>query len=252
MLLQKYTLGHWHNCISELLEHDLNVLQEEKPTIKTSNAVQSSFGRKRFGALDSSDLAEDEDVSGKRAKSTSSVSEESVKECDRNISVSQDDISSSGTTTTRGDSDSGPVQQLVAMFGALVAQGEKAVGSLEILISSISADLLAEVVMGNMHNLPPNLPGAEGDESLMNVGIVGGDSRVKYPPSFIADVLSLTSTFPPIAALLDTHQSVSNDIVVWFSIRILFPPFFSLCVSNCNVMVIAETQSGGRTGSICS
>ncbi|BFG36416.1 hypothetical protein CerSpe_226900 [Prunus speciosa] len=192
---------------------DSPITKEEKPAIKTSNAVQSSSGRKRLGALDSSDLAEDEDVSGKRAKSTSSVSEESVKECDRNISVSQDDISSSGTTTSRGDSDSGPVQQLVAMFGALVAQGEKAVGSLEILISSISADLLAEVVMANMYNFPPNLPGAEGDESLMNMGIVGGDSRVKYPPSFIADVLSLTSTFPPIAALLDTHQSVSNDIV---------------------------------------
>ncbi|XP_034219881.1 uncharacterized protein LOC117631058 isoform X3 [Prunus dulcis] len=192
---------------------DSPITKEEKPTIKTSNAVQINSGRKRLGALDSSDLAEDEDVSGKRAKSTSSVSEESVKECDRNISVSQDDISSSGTTTSRGDSDSGPVQQLVAMFGALVAQGEKAVGSLEILISSISADLLAEVVMANMYNLPPNLPGAEGDESLVNMGIVGGDSRVKYPPSFIADVLSLTSTFPPIAALLDTHLSVSNDIV---------------------------------------
>lgn len=204
----------------------MDVLQEEESTVRTSTAAQSNFGRKRLGALDSTELSEDEDVSGKRIKSTPSVSEESAKDLDRNISGSQDDISSSGTATSRGDGDSGPVQQLLDMFGALVAQGEKAVGSLEILISSFSADLLAEVVMANMCNLPPNLPGSEGDDvSLINMGIVGGDSRVKYPPSFIADVLSLTSTFPPIAALLDAHQSVS--IVVVFSSHFVFNIFLS-------------------------
>ncbi|TQD82394.1 hypothetical protein C1H46_032036 [Malus baccata] len=194
-------------------QDDSLVTKDEKPTITITNTVQSSFGKKRLGPLDGSDLAVDQDISGKRAKSTSSFSGDSAKEVGRNVSASLDDVSSSGTTTSRGDGDNGPVQQLVAMFGALVAQGEKAVGSLEILISSISADLLAEVVMANMCNLPPNLLGDEGDESLMNMHIVGGDSRVKYPPSFIADVLSLTSTFPPIAALLDAHQSVSSDIV---------------------------------------
>lgn len=142
-----------------------------------------------------------------------SVSEESAKESDRNITRNQDDVSSTGATTSKGEGDTGPVQQLVAMFGALV--GENAVGYLEILISSISADLLAEVVMANMHNLPPNHPKAEGDdEPLVNMSIVGGDSQVKYPPSFIANVLSLSSTFPPIASLLDAYPSLSNNIVV--------------------------------------
>nr|XP_011466471.1 PREDICTED: uncharacterized protein LOC101312467 [Fragaria vesca subsp. vesca] len=188
------------------------VIKEEEPT--TSTPIQSNFGRKRLGAPDSSGLAEDADASGKRIKTTPSVSEESAKDIDRNFSASQDDISSSGTATSRGSGDSGPVQQLLDMFGALVAQGEKAVGSLEVLISSFSADMLAEVVMANMCNLPPNLPGAEGDDvSLINMGIAGGDSRVKYPQSFIADVLSLKSTFPPIAALLDAHQLVSDNIL---------------------------------------
>ncbi|GKC12456.1 symplekin isoform X1, partial [Tanacetum coccineum] len=48
------------------------------------------------------------------------------------------------------DDDNGRVQQLVAMFSSLVAQGEQSAGMLEILISSISADLLAQVVMANM------------------------------------------------------------------------------------------------------
>ncbi|XP_050380986.1 uncharacterized protein LOC126798167 [Argentina anserina] len=202
--------------INGSVEEDQNnsrIIKEEEPTIRISTVVQSNFGRKRLGTPDSSELAEGEDASGKRIKTTPSVSEESAKDIDR-MSVSQDDIPSSGTATSRGSGDSGPVQQLLDMFGALVAQGEKAVGSLEVLISSFSPDMLAEVVMANMCNLPPNIPGAEGEDvSMINMGIAGGDSRVKYPQSFIANVLSLTSTFPPIATLLDANQLVPDNIV---------------------------------------
>ena len=199
----------------DIFDDVLNILQEEKPTIKSCDAVEINLGSKRSGVPDSSDLAEDENVPGKRARPTPSASEESTRELDKSNTMSQDDIPSLGPSTSRGDGDNGPVQQLVAMFGALVAQGEKAVGSLEILISSISADLLAEVVMANMRHLHPNRPKAEGDEdSLLNMTIVGSDTKAKYPPSFIADVLSLSSTFPPIALLLDAHHSESNDIVV--------------------------------------
>lgn len=182
-----------------------------------SEAVGSSMGRKRSGTEDSSDLAENDDVPGKRVRSTPSVSEESTKELNRNTTVSQGDVSSTQPTTNKGDVDTGPVQQLVAMFGALVAQGEKAVGSLGILISSISADLLAEVVMANMRNLPLSHPHTdEDDELLENMCIVGSDTQAKYPPSFLADVVSLSSTFPPIASLLNPPQSVSDKIVVCF------------------------------------
>lgn len=160
---------------------------------------------------------------GKRSRSMPSVSEESTKESNRNVIVSQDGSRSTGSPNNKADSDTGPVQQLVAMFGALVAQGERAIGSLEILISSISADLLAEVVMANMHYLSPNRPLAEGDEELvLDMSIVGSESQVKYPPSFLAGVLSLSTTFPPIASLIDSHQSVSDDSVV-----MTFPSFSS-------------------------
>lgn len=184
--------------------------------------MDNNSGRKRSGVPDSSDLAEG-DVPEKRVKPSPSVSEESTRELDKNITVPKDNIPSVRPTSSRGDADSGPVQQLVAMFGAWVAQGEKAVGSLEILISSISADLLAEVVMANMRYLPPIHPKYEGDDSLLNMTIVGSDTQAKYPPSFIADVLSLSSTFPPIAALLVAQQSISVDIEVWFSLLLLIP-----------------------------
>ncbi|XP_021289459.1 uncharacterized protein LOC110420462 [Herrania umbratica] len=189
-------------------------LQEEKPLAGARDAAGSNMGRKRSVTEDCSDLAENDDVSGKRVRSTPSDSEESTKELKRNPTMSQGDICSNQPTINKGDVDTGPVQQLVAMFGALVAQGEKAVGSLGILISSISADLLAEVVMANMRNLPPNHPHTDGDDELLeNMSIVGSDTQAKYPPSFLADVVSLSSTFPPIASLLNSELSVSNKIV---------------------------------------
>lgn len=201
--LAENALKQFSKANGNVEEKDDMPAKEEKPSNRTCDAVQSNLGRKRSGADDGCDLEGDDDVSGKRARPTPSDSE----------ALSQDHRPSTGSTSNKGNSDSGPVQQLVAMFGALVAQGEKAVSSLEILISSISADLLAEVVMANMCNLPPYLPQAEGDEeSVLNMSIVGSDTGAKYPASFVANVLSLSSSFPPVASLLDVHQPISSDI----------------------------------------
>lgn len=201
--LAESALKQFSKANGNVEEKDDMPAKEEKPLNRTCDAVQSNLGRKRSGADDGCDLEGDDDVSGKRARPTPSDSE----------ALSQDHHPSTGSTSNKGNSDSGPVQQLVAMFGALVAQGEKAVSSLEILISSISADLLAEVVMANMCNLPPYLPQAEGDEeSVLNMSIVGSDTGAKYPASFVANVLSLSSSFPPVASLLDVHQPISSDI----------------------------------------
>ncbi|KAG6409207.1 hypothetical protein SASPL_132241 [Salvia splendens] len=51
-----------------------------------------------------------------------------------------------------------PVEQMIAMIGALIAEGERGVESLEILISNIHADLLADIVITNMKHLPKNPP----------------------------------------------------------------------------------------------
>ncbi|KAA3464831.1 Symplekin [Gossypium australe] len=206
---------HKINGSVEEEKDDSLLIKEEKPLTKAYDAAGSNVGRKRSGTEDSSDLAEKDEVSGKRVKATPSVSEESTKELNRNITVSQGDISSTQSSTRKVDVDTGPVQQLVGMFGALVAQGEKAVGSLGILISNISADLLAEVVMANMCNLPPTHPHADTDDELLeDMCIVGSDTQAKYPPSFLADVISLSSTFPPIASMLNSQQSVPCKIVI--------------------------------------
>ncbi|CAK7343924.1 unnamed protein product [Dovyalis caffra] len=196
----------------EEVKEDLLVAKEEKIAIKSLDDIPNNLVRKRSGPEDSMDFAKDDDVSGKRARASPSVLEESSNEMDRDSLASKHDIPSD--RPNKKADDNGPVQQLVAMFGALVAQGEKAVGSLEILISSISADLLAEVVMANMRYLPTDRTQAEGDdESLLNMTIVGSDTQAKYPSSFLANVLSLSSSFPPIASQLNADQSVSKETV---------------------------------------
>lgn len=197
------------------LKFFMTILQEEETAVNSCDSVHSNLARKRPGSQNGGDLAEDEDVPGKRVRTTTVGLKEPKKELDEGTANIRDDTSSTVPASSKGEVDNGPVQQLVAMFGALVAQGEKAVASLEILISSISADLLAEVVMANMCYLPPNHPNAEGDdEQLHDISIFGSHDKAKYPPSFVAGVMSLSSTFPPVASLLDAHQSLSNDVAV--------------------------------------
>ncbi|KAL3038110.1 hypothetical protein AAZX31_01G111400 [Glycine max] len=183
------------------------VIKEEEPATNSGDSVQNTLARKRSGSQIGGDLSEDEETPGKRVRTTIVALEEPKKELDVcTTAYSQDEAPSKGVV------DNGPVRQLVATFGALIAQGEKAVGHLEILISSISADLLAEVVMANMQNLPTYYPNAEGnDEQLQDISMIGSDDKAKYPASFVAAVMSLSSTFPPIASLLDAHQSVSKE-----------------------------------------
>ncbi|KAL3327936.1 hypothetical protein AABB24_035555 [Solanum stoloniferum] len=130
-----------------------SILQDSKPSIK------SSAGTKRSGVEHNAELIDD-NLSNKRMRSVPIVS----KAPKQKPSGNQERVLAGGSTTTRSDGDNVNLQPLVAMFGTLVAQGEKAAASLDILISSISADLLADVVMANMRNLPSNQPKVVDDE----------------------------------------------------------------------------------------
>lgn len=179
---------------------DSSFTREEKPSIKAPEVVLTNSGRKRSGVQDLSDSIEYGDVSAKRARPTPSVSGGSAQELSP----------SSGLKTSKGDGNNGAVQQLVAMFGVLAAQGEEVAGSLEILISNISSDLLAEVVMANMRHLPPNWPKAEGDED--DPSLVGSDAQFKHLSSYLADIIKRSTTSSQTDTLLDAQPSVSNKL----------------------------------------
>lgn len=201
---------------------------EDSSLYASSVATESNFGRKRSGSEYNIDLNGDA-LTGKRSRITPSVSGESTEGLNGNSVGSLPLVTSTSTGPSNSRvSDTGPVQQLVAMFGALVAQGEKAIGSLEILISSISADLLADVVMANMHNILLNGSSyADGtDELVMNMSIVGSDAHNKYPPSFVAGVLSLSTAFPPVAALINPQTAKTENVWVLFTRLKLFMCYY--------------------------
>ncbi|KAJ9545286.1 hypothetical protein OSB04_024993 [Centaurea solstitialis] len=183
-----------------------SVAQEIKPSIEATDAVHATAVRKRPEIQDVSDLNKDDDVPGKRARPTPNMTGELKQE-----SKGGDDggNSSGGLTSAKRNVDNGPVQQLVAMFSSLVAQGEQSAAMLEILISSISADLLAEVVVANMPNLPPVRPSAEGEEELLNAGshpATGGNAtQVNNLSAYLTDILSRSSSQPAHSAS-DTHS----------------------------------------------
>ncbi|CAN1303626.1 SYMPK [Linum perenne] len=198
-----------------LLEGEKDLFEDDQPVQAFDANIRDKLERKRSGDNGSTDSAESDGVSRKRAKSMRSKVADPKTESTSDQASPQQKIPSHVAPNDEGHDDSGPVKQLVAMFGALVAQGEKAVGSLEILISSISADLLAEVVMANMRLLPHVRTQIEGDnETVASITILGSSTQAKYPASFVADVVSLSTTFPSILPQLGPHEAVSNELVV--------------------------------------
>ncbi|XP_072974798.1 uncharacterized protein [Typha angustifolia] len=188
-------------------------------SLQACEEASSDHGRKRHMIEEISDVLEDDAVSGKRIRKTITLGRESV---NGTIQSTPDSVGvPSVSSVAFRDGNSEAVHQLVSMFGALAAQGDKAAGSLEILSSSISSDLLAEVVMANMQHLPSACPREDGVEECIagrgySSGLVGDSLPPLQPSALTSDNITLSSSFPLIASLLkkiyqsDGEQVLSN------------------------------------------
>lgn len=156
---------------------------EDKHSLQTFDHENADLKRKRDPVQQEDDMAENDIISEKRTKMS----------CD-NEQFSENHTSVHNDVESE-DEDCGPVQQLVGMFSALVAQGDKAAKSLEILISSISSDLLAEVVIANLRQLPSSCPKTDGEDEHLS--------------SMDASVIS--KAFSLLSSLLKVHPAISND-----------------------------------------
>lgn len=174
-------------------------VKEDESLLHVSDEVRADLGRKRSLHKESHDVLADDAISEKRIKQSSMVTD--------SIQMGLLPVNIEPPASTR-EGDSGPVLQLVGMFGALVAQGKKASEPLEILISSISSDLLAEVVMANMQHLPSSCPKLDDeDESNLTRNCVSG-LQSSAPAS---NTFSLSSAFSVITSQLNS-QLLSQDM----------------------------------------
>jgi len=131
-------------------------------------------------------MTEDDGHSSKRIRHSLDIQEHSEEASKRNVESTSVDISSSQPISIRtGNSEA--VYQLIGMFAALAAQGDRAAGSLQILSSSIASDLLAEVVMVNMQHIPISRPEAD---------------QHQLPSTSSGDGIALSSSFSLLASLL--------------------------------------------------
>ena len=112
-------------------------------------------GRKRSLCLDNEDPDDNNDVALKRGRYGSN--NHVAPSVDKNDS-GQDYVNGVSPKVPLLDSNLTAVEQMIAMIGALIAEGERGVESLEILISNIHPDLLADIVITNMRHLPKNPP----------------------------------------------------------------------------------------------
>ncbi|XP_031475162.1 uncharacterized protein LOC116247253 isoform X1 [Nymphaea colorata] len=176
------------------LSSEVQPLQEAKGGVELADLPITDHGKKRSVTQDT-DFTATSDSLGKRIRQAPPMSQgQPTVSVETNLRAPEDFVPN-GIKDTSTDEVCGPVQQLVAMFGALVAQGDKATGSLEILIGSISSDLLAEVVIANMRHLPPCRPNVEEEEETVSVG-------------FISSLVSSTLDIKPSSNTLEIMTSV--------------------------------------------
>ncbi|XP_039053229.1 uncharacterized protein LOC120195227 isoform X2 [Hibiscus syriacus] len=109
-----------------------------------------------------------------------------------------------------------PVEQMIAMIGALLAEGERAAESLEILISKIHPDLLAEIVITNMRHLPKSPPLSKVGTLPTTQQAVNINSRVQVFPPVPTNPLHTPLSTPqlPVTSAATTGSSISDTSTV--------------------------------------
>ncbi|XP_057525274.1 uncharacterized protein LOC130804737 isoform X2 [Amaranthus tricolor] len=194
-------------------ETPISIVKEEL-ALEHHDAAHTKVGRKRSSDMDVGNRNEDDDTPGKRARSVHIVSEELTDKSNIPYKAVEVKPDTTGKANISNEDDSAPVRHLIGLFGDLVAQGEKAAASLQILISGISADLLADVVIANLRNLPSTCPMIEGDELQANIGLqqssVDTESPFRQISSFLTNAFHCSDSEQTSA--MDAKQLVSYDI----------------------------------------
>ncbi|KAK7352949.1 hypothetical protein VNO80_18380 [Phaseolus coccineus] len=134
---------------------DARISKDDQPS--TQSSVSGELSRKRPVPLDNEQMTNGHETISKRIRS----GPDSHSTLPAKINDSgQDPNSANGVSPNAPllDSEMTAVEQMIAVIGALLAEGERGAESLEILISKIHPDLLADIVITNMKHLPKTPP----------------------------------------------------------------------------------------------
>ncbi|XP_050213474.1 uncharacterized protein LOC126664901 [Mercurialis annua] len=190
---------------NERSSRDIRVSRDDQPL--SQPLVSSDQLRKRSVPLDHEELSNGHEVSAKRIRygpAMSSIMPVQV------IDPEEDSVSVNGSSNgPLLDGDLTPAEQMIAMIGALLAEGERGAESLEILISNIHPDLLADIVITNMKHLPKNLPPLT---RLGSVPVTHQTASLSTPAKFVLPSASTTSVSPVTATQVPFAAASANSL----------------------------------------
>uniref|UniRef100_A0A5B6YMW5 Symplekin n=2 Tax=Davidia involucrata TaxID=16924 RepID=A0A5B6YMW5_DAVIN len=178
-------------------------LKDDQPSSQLP--ISGDLSKKRSTPLDNEESTYSHDVASKRIRygpNTDSAPPIPISDSGQDYSingVSKVPLLDSGLT---------PVEQMIAMIGALIAEGERGAGSLEILISQIHSDLLADIVITNMKHLPKDPP------PLIRLGSLPSTQQGSSPsaPSQVVAPISPTISVQSPVLRVQVPFSSSNAI----------------------------------------
>lgn len=198
--------------VDRMLRNSERALRDPRFTKEERASSQASYvgetARKRPVVHDNGNLSEIDDTSGKRLR-PSLPNVPSLQQSQLSSNVMQDNGPLSGISAggLLLDSEMSPVQQMIAMIGALLAEGEKGAESLEILINKIQPDLLADIVIANMQFLPSSRPPIP--SRLVNVSASTGSQA--SASGALSHVISMSSTITQVTASSATVSQVMSS-----------------------------------------
>lgn len=148
--------------------------------------------KKRSMLLDNDGLTNADDVASKRVRYNPAVNLSQPAHL-ASETVQDDAVNGMSCQVPLLDTDLTPAEQMITMIGALLAEGERGAESLEILISQIHPDLMADIVITSMKHLPKNPPSLYG--RLGNIPATS--NSFSNSPTQVATPAATTSSVPP-------------------------------------------------------
>ncbi|KAJ1284912.1 hypothetical protein BS78_03G241800 [Paspalum vaginatum] len=164
-----------------------NVERASRATKDESAAWEMPYGdinRKRPAARSSDFLAMSDGIAKRARFGTSAAPNMPVLGSSDYSDMQADNDANRGHSSdpTILNSDVSPVEKMIEMIGALLAEGERGAESLGILVSTVEADVMADIVIETMKHLPDNPP-ANSDSMLFAAQSTPTADGVSIPPS---------------------------------------------------------------------
>ncbi|CAK7347323.1 unnamed protein product [Dovyalis caffra] len=175
----------------------------------TSQSVLGDQLRKRPVPMDNEEQTNGHEMAPKRIRygPNTSTMPLQINDSDKDSAL----VNGASANVHLSDSDLTPAEQMIAMIGALLAEGERGAESLELLISNIHPDLLADIVITNMKHLPKSSPPLT---RLGSLPVTQQNCSPSTSAQVVAPSAPVSSTQGPFPVVSASNLSLSDTTTV--------------------------------------